>query len=321
MVVALGGNVLLRPEDDGAFERQRRRARDAAAGLGELARDADLLLVHGNGPQVGHAMLRAAAADLPAPPLDAAVAATAGEMGYLLCQALEQEFAARGIARPLAAVVTRVEVDAADPAFLAPSKPVGPFYDADTATRLAAQRGWRMSEDAGRGWRQVVPSPRPRRVCEIDALRALLAAGCAVVAGGGGGVPVSRGPDGEARGIEAVIDKDRTAALLAEELGADLLVILTGVERVVKNFGRRGAQPLPALGLRAALRLQARGQFPSGSMGPKIEAAMDFVASAERPALITSPEALGAALAGDNGTYIVPEALWLRGGPWRLRHC
>jgi carbamate kinase len=216
------------------------------------------------------------------------------------------------------AVVTRVVVDAGDPGFAAPSKPVGPFYDAPAAREVARRRGWHMAEDAGRGWRQVVPSPAPLEILELPALAALLAAGCLVVAGGGGGVPVAEGDGGRWTGVEAVVDKDRTAALLALRLGADLLVILTGVERVVKNFGRKSARPVPALGLRAALRLQARGQFPSGSMGPKIEAAMDFVARAGRPALITSPEGLAAAARGENGTYIVPEDLWLRGGPWGL---
>ncbi len=319
VVAALGGNVLLRPDDGGDFATQRRRAREAARGLCALASRADLLVVHGNGPQVGNALLRAAAAPaLPPPPLDVAVASTAGEIGYLLAEALQAELAAAGRERAVAAMLTRVVVDPGDPAFGAPTKPVGPFYDAATARELAGTRGWQLVEDAGRGWRQVVASPRPQAVVEGDALRALLGAGGIVVAGGGGGVPVARQGNGELGGIEAVIDKDRTAALLARDLGADLLVILTGVDRVIKNFGRRGAQPLPALGLRAALRLHARGQFPSGSMGPKIEAAMDFVAEADRPALITSPEALPAALAGESGTYIVPEALWLRGGPWRL---
>ncbi len=320
-MVALGGNVLLRPEDAGDVEAQRRQARAAAAGLVSLLRDgADLLVVHGNGPQVGNALLRAAAvaATLPPPPLDVAVAATAGEIGYLLAEALDAELRAARIVRPVAAVVTRVVVDARDPSFERPTKPVGPFYDAQTAGAVGRARGWRMAEDAGRGWRQVVPSPPPRAVVELEPLRTLLAAGCVVVAGGGGGVPVAPGEDGALAGVEGVVDKDRTAALLARELGADLLVILTGVERVIKNFGRKSAQPLPALGLRAALRLHARGQFPSGSMGPKIEAAMAFVADAGRPALITSPQQLAAATRGESGTYIVPDAMWLRGGPWGL---
>lgn len=318
-MVALGGNVLLRPDDDGGYATQRRRAREAARGLVQLAGLADLLVVHGNGPQVGNALLRAAAApDLAPPPLDVAVAATAGEIGYLLAEALQAELAAAGRERAVTVMLTRVVVDPGDSAFSAPTKPVGPFYDQATAQNLSRRSGWRMVEDAGRGWRKVVASPRPIAVVESLALRALLGAGGIVVAGGGGGVPVARGGDGGLGGVEAVIDKDRTAALLARDLGAHLLVILTGVDRVIKNFGRRGARPLPALGLRAALRLQARGQFPSGSMGPKIEAAMDFVGEADRPALITSPEALPAALRGESGTYIVPEALWLRGGPWRL---
>jgi carbamate kinase len=320
-VVALGGNVLLRPDDAGDVGAQRLQAAAAAAGLVSLLRDgADLLVVHGNGPQVGNALLRAAAAasTLPPPPLDVAVAATAGEIGYLLAEALDAELAAARMPRPVAAVVTRVVVDAGDPSFARPTKPVGPFYDAETAAAVGRARGWRMAEDAGRGWRQVVPSPPPRQVVEIEALRVLLAAGCVVVAGGGGGVPVAPGEGGVLAGVEGVVDKDRTAALLARELGADLLVILTGVDRVIKNFGRKSAQPLPALGLRAALRLHARGQFPSGSMGPKIEAAMAFVAAAGRPALITSPQGLAAATRGESGTYIVPDAMWLRGGPWGL---
>jgi carbamate kinase len=320
-VVALGGNVLLRPEDGGGIDDQRARARHAADALVSLVRGgAGLLIVHGNGPQVGNALLRAAAAEssLPPPPLDVAVAATAGEIGYLLVEALGEALRAARLDRRVAALLTRVLVDAADPAFAGPTKPVGPFYGEAEARAAASGRGWRMVEDAGRGWRHVVPSPEPRAVVELESLRGLLAGGTIVVAGGGGGVPVAADRRGELHGVEAVVDKDRTAALLARELGADLLVILTGVERVIKNFGRKSARPLPALGLRAALRLQARGQFPSGSMGPKIEAAMGFVAQAGKPALITSPESLAAAAGGENGTYIVPEDLWLRGGPWFL---
>lgn len=317
----MGGNVLLRPDDAGDIAGQRRRAREAAAGLASLvAGGADLLVVHGNGPQVGNALLRGAAASprLPEPPLELAVAATAGEIGYLLAEALDAALRESGVPRPVAALVTRVVIDPKDAGFGEPTKPVGPFYDEPAARAAARERGWKIAEDAGRGWRQVVPSPPPVAVLEIEPLRALLAAGCVVVAGGGGGVPVGPDASGALIGVAAVIDKDRTAALLARELGADLLIILTGVERVIKNFGRKSARPLPALGLRAALRLHARGQFPSGSMGPKIEAAMAFVGDAGRPALITSPEALRAAARGESGTYIVPEDLWLRGGPWRL---
>jgi carbamate kinase len=244
-----------------------------------------------------------------------AVAATAGEIGYLLAEALQRELAARDLGRPVVAVVTRVEVAADDPAMASPQAG-GTFYDAATARELERTRGWRVRETPGAAGGKWWRARSRAQSSKLAGLRALLAAGCAVIAGGGGGVPVTREAGGGWRGVEAVIDKDRSrsaGARAGRRLAGHPHRRRAGDQEL--RPPRRASAAGPRLA--AALRLQAQGQFPAAAW-VKIEAAMDFVTRAERPALITSPEALGAALAGDSGTYIVPEALWLRGGPWRL---
>jgi carbamate kinase len=307
-LIAFGGNALLRPEDRGTIEEQRRRAAEAAGWLVELLRRGHgLVIVHGNGPQVGNALIQMeeAATKIPPAPLDVAVAQTEGSIGYLLEAALRDRLRAEAIEREVATLLSLVVVDGSDPGFAAPSKPIGPFFPRFRAEMLEREMGWTMVEDAGRGFRKVVPSPRPLELLGTAAIRDLLDRGRVVIAAGGGGIPVLRDSDGRLRGVEAVVDKDRTAALLARQLGADLFIILTGVPRVTINFGKRNQRELSLLGLGEARRLLARRQFPAGSMGPKIEAAMDFVAATGKRVLITAVEDLAAALGGASGTYVV----------------
>ena len=248
-----------------------------------------------------------AATKVPPGTLDVAVAQTEGGMGYLLQLALRNTMRRLGSPTEVATLLTLVVVDGDDVGFEEPSKPIGPFFSRYRASILRHQLGWKMVEDAGRGWRKVVASPRPLEVVETELVRHLLARRAIVVAGGGGGVPVVRDDDGTLTGVEAVIDKDRTAALLACDLKADLFVNLTGVPQVMKNFGKKTEAPLPRLTVTQASRLLEKGQFPDGSMGPKIEAAMDFVVETGNRAYITDVDHLRAALRGEAGTRIVPD--------------
>jgi carbamate kinase len=303
-VLAFGGNALL--PDPFQPEGQERRAAELARSVRLLlARAAGLVLVHGNGPQVGMILLRVEGTRerLPPEPLDVLVSETQGSIGYLLSRALRNALRSEEAAVGVTTILTQVEVDPADPAFLRPTKPIGPPYS-DEAAELLRQRGWHMVREVGRGWRRVVPSPRPLSVVELAAIRAAAGPGQVVIAGGGGGVPVCvDGARGHV-GVEAVIDKDRTAALLAQALKAEGFVILTGVARVVEGFG--GARPRPLARVRAAhmRALLAAGEFPPGSMGPKVEAACDYVERSGRPALITDAAHLESALRGEDGTWI-----------------
>jgi carbamate kinase len=307
-VASFGGNALLPRGSRGTAAEQLAAARGACAPLAGRLRDAGrLLVVFGNGPQVGQELLRshAARAEVPPSPLDACVASTQGTMGYVLELALRAEMAAAGVSTPVSSVLTLVRVDAGDPAFGAPDKPVGPFYRAAEAERLRRDRGWAMVEDAG-AWRRVVPSPRPLELVDAAAVAALLAAGHVVVAGGGGGIPVVRRDDGSLAGVEAVVDKDRTAALLARAVGAGELLDLTTVDFVYRGYGTPRAEPLPRLTAAEARDLHAAGEFPPGSMGPKIEAALDFLAGGGRSVLVTALARLAEGLRGEVGTRIVP---------------
>jgi len=308
-VVAFGGNALLEPTDRGTVEEQLRRAGAAAEWLtGLVRRGWSLLIVHGNGPQVGQAMIQMEAAVDKVPPgtLDLAVAETQGSMGYLLDLALRNRFAAEGIDAQPACLLSLVVVDAGDPGFDRPTKPVGPFFSAESARVFQREHGWQMREEGpGQGWRKVVASPRPLKLLGLASVRELLAANRVVVAGGGGGIPVVEGEKG-LEGIEAVIDKDRTASLVARELQADLFLILTNVPRVKKDFGTDHEEELPTLPVDRARELLAEGQFPPGSMGPKVEAAIDFVAATGRRVIITDISHVHQALDGAAGTAIVP---------------
>ena len=307
IVVAFGGNALWPRESRGEPAEQIANARHACAPLVDRVRSgARLLLVFGNGPQVGAELLRnhAARADVAPAPLDVCVAATQGSMGYMHELAVRAELAHAGLAVPVTAVSTLVRVDPADPAFATPDKPVGPFYDADEATRLR-ERGWTIVAQRAGGFRRVVPSPRPIELVDATAITALLDAGHVVLAGGGGGVPVTRTADGALVGVEAVIDKDRTAALLGRVVGARELYDLTAIDYVYRSFGRDDAVALPALTAAEARRLATLGEFPAGSMGPKIDAALDFLATGDR-VLITALPRLADALTGRCGTWITP---------------
>ena len=307
-VVAFGGNALLRPEDLGTVDEQRRRAEEATEWLVELVRRGhDLVVVHGNGPQVGQVLIQMEEAATKVPPgtLDVAVAQTEGGMGFLLETALRNRLAATGDGREVTTVLSLVVVDGDDRGFRKPSKPVGPFFSRWRAETLRRDHGWDMVEDSGRGWRKVVASPRPLEVLGLSGVRELLGRGHVVIAGGGGGIPVVRRGDGSLAGVEAVIDKDFTASCIAQYLAADLFVILTGVPEVRRDFGTPREAPLPELPLAEARALLAAGQFPAGSMGPKIEAAVEFVAATGKTVLITDTEHLSAALAGEGGTRVV----------------
>src|SRR6185295_9536408 len=249
-VVAFGGNALLRPEDTGTTARQLGRAREAVRKLlPVLNRGYELVVVHGNGPQVGNLLIQAeAAADLvPRQSLDFCVAQTEGSIGFLMELAFANELQRAGFRKEVITLVTQVEVDAADPAFSTPTKPIGPFFEKQKALRMMEELGWTMVEDAGRGWRKVVASPRPLAIRGVEVAAALINRGHIVVAAGGGGVPIVVTDEGEIRGCEAVIDKDYSAAMLAASLQADLFVILTGVERVSRDFGTPNERPLPTI--------------------------------------------------------------------------
>ncbi|MGA8807022.1 MAG: carbamate kinase [Thermoanaerobaculia bacterium] len=307
-VVAFGGNALLRPEDRGTQEEQIARAKQAARWLAEIVRHGyKLIVVHGNGPQVGNILVQAEEASTKIPPqsLDVCVAQTEGSMGFLLQQALRNRLDSIGLAGDVATILTEVEVDPVDPAFKRPTKPIGPYFTRYRAESLERDLGWTMREEAGRGWRHVVPSPRPLRILNLETIVHMLDSAAIVIAAGGGGIPVVRGRDGQWRGVEAVIDKDFSSSLLASELRAEMYVVLTGVAKVAIDFEKPTQRTVDKLTVAEAQRYLADGQFPAGSMGPKIEAAIQFVNRSGGQVLITDVEHLRDSLAGREGTVIV----------------
>jgi len=307
-VIAFGGNALLRPEDRGTHEEQVGRAKQAARWLAELVtRGYRLLVVHGNGPQVGNILVQAEEASTKIPPqsLDIAVAQTEGSMGFLLQQAIRNRLESTGSNAQVATVLTEVQVDPNDPAFKRPTKPIGPFFTRYRAEALERDLGWTMREDAGRGWRHVVPSPRPLKILNLELVSHMLGWADVVIAAGGGGIPVVHGRDGQWRGIEAVIDKDYASSLLAVQLKATLYVILTGVAHVSIDFGKATERPVHRMTAAEAEKHLREGQFPAGSMGPKIEAAVQFALGSGGEVLITDVEHLREALEGREGTRIV----------------
>jgi carbamate kinase len=307
-VVAFGGNALVRAGERGSHAEQLRNAGRAAAVLTRLIRKGyELVLVHGNGPQVGLALIRAdaASAKVPPAPLHLCVSETQGSMGFLLETALSNRLRAESIDKPVVTVLTRVVVDESDPAFAEPSKPVGPFFSAERARSLMREQGYRMVEDSGRGWRRVVSSPKPTQVIEIDVIRHLAREGHVVIAGGGGGIPVALDASGRFAGVEAVVDKDYVASLIARAVGARLFVILTEVSHVFLDFGTPRARKLARIDLIDAIDHYRDGQFPRGSMGPKIEATIDYLVNGGSEALITNASSLGRALEHRSGTFVV----------------
>jgi carbamate kinase len=296
VVAGLGGNALLRRGEPAEAELQRRNVEVAARTLAAVAREHELVVTHGNGPQVGLLALQSAAYDGVTPyPFDVLGAESEGMVGYMLEQALENELPDRQVA----ALLTQVVVDPHDPAFGAPAKPIGPVYDEAAAKRLAGERGWTVQAD-GRGWRRVVPSPEPMEIVELRTIATLVRLGVVVICAGGGGIPVVKDDSRSLHGVEAVIDKDLSAALLALELGADALVLLTDVDGIELDYGTPEARPLRE----ATPDELARLELPAGSMGPKAEAAARFVSGGGRLAAITSLERATAALEGRAGTTV-----------------
>lgn len=312
-VIALGGNAILPVGKRGTFEEQLEVTRHSMLQVAALAKAGhEIVMSHGNGPVVGNIVLRNDAGEqlhgIPAMPMFVCGADSQGGLGFMIQQALRNALLTVGIDRAVATVVTQVTVDPADPAFQCPTKPIGPFYDHEQARLLEQENGWTVVQDAGRGWRRVVPSPQPLEVVEWPAIKAMLDAGVLVVAVGGGGIPVVREADGQLRGVDAVIDKDRASDLLGRLVKADTLMIVTQIEKVFVRFGQPDAEALDVLPAARAQALLDAGEFPAGSMGPKIEAALGFLASGGREVIITDPEHLLAAAAGEAGTRIVPGA-------------
>ncbi len=308
-VVAVGGNALTARGQSGTAAQIGANAATAAHSVAQLARAGwRLAVVHGNGPQVGNLAIQQDAArdQVPEQPLSDLCAMTQGQLGSVLVRAVD-DLLGPGTA---VALVTHVVVDPADPAFAHPTKPIGPFLSRDTALALAQQRGFQVGADAGRGWRRVVASPLPVRVVELDAVRALLVAGCVVLAAGGGGVAVANGPDGRLLGVDAVIDKDLTAAMLATSLRATDLYLLTDVDAVMLDFATPQQRPVHTLSVHEAQQHLADGHFAAGSMGPKVTAALDFLRDGGQRVIITSAARLAAAVAGEAGagTSIQPAA-------------
>lgn len=308
-VLAIGGNSLIRDKQHQRVSDQFAVTRETCAHVTELlVRGWNVVVTHGNGPQVGFILRRCelALGELHPVPLDSIGADTQGALGYMIQQQLANEFRRRGLRRLAVSVVTQVLVDADDPAFRNPTKPIGSFMDEATAKLRREQEGWDVKEDAGRGWRRVIASPMPKEILELEAIRDLVRAGYVVVAVGGGGIPVVRRADGELTGTAAVIDKDLASALLAAQLGADIFVISTGVPRVCLDYGKPTQRELERLTLAEARQYLAAGQFPAGSMGPKIDAVARFLEAGGKEALITSPDQLVEAVEGRHGTRIVP---------------
>ncbi|RPJ52252.1 MAG: carbamate kinase [Methanobacteriota archaeon] len=309
VLVALGGNAILKHREKGTKEEQFENVRETCRHLVGLIKDGySIAITHGNGPQVGDILLKNELAKdvLPPMPLDVCGAESQGMIGYMLQQTLACELHGAGIQRPVATVLTQTLVRSDDPAFHSPSKPIGPFYTALEASRLRKESGWTIAHETGRGYRRVVPSPNPIDFIEKEAIHGLCASGVIVIACGGGGIPVVAMEDGLA-GVEAVVDKDLSAALLATLIRADHLLILTDVDQVYADYGRPRATPLSRLTVSAAEKYMEEGEFPPGTMGPKIEAAIRFIRDGGISAVITTPGRARVAMSGEAGTTIIPD--------------
>jgi len=308
-VVAVGGNSLIVDDQHQSIPDQVKAATVTSRYVADMVEAGwTVVLTHGNGPQVGFILRRSGIAKgmVPEVPVDYADADTQGAIGYMFQRALYNEFQRRKLKRKVVTLVTQVLVDPDDPAFLTPTKPIGAYMTEDVAEALAKDLGWTVMEDAGRGWRRVVASPLPQQIIEHDIIEALIDQGYIVIACGGGGIPVLRDAQGELQGLEAVIDKDFASSLLARDLRAEMFVVTTGVEKVAVDFGKPDQRWLERITLAEARKYLAEGQFPKGSMGPKIEAIIAFLEGGGSRALITNPPNLGRALSGAAGTHIVP---------------
>ena len=310
VVIALGGNAILQRGQKGTYEEQMANVMKTAKQIVDIILDGDyeVVITHGNGPQVGALLLHMDAGQathgIPAQPMDVAGAMTQGQIGYMIQQAIRNELKRRGIDRPVATIVTQTIVDKNDPAFQHPSKPVGPFYDEETAKKLAKEKGWVVIEDSGRGWRRVVPSPDPKGHVEAPVIVDLVEKGFIVIASGGGGVPVIE-EEGQLNGIEAVIDKDLAGERLAEEVNADIFMILTDVNGAAINFGKPDERWLGKVTVEELRKYYEEGHFKKGSMGPKVLAAMRFVEWGGERAVIAALDRAVEALEGKTGTQII----------------
>ncbi len=308
-VVAVGGNSLITDEKHRSVPDQYQAAYESMRHIAGMIREGwEVVVTHGNGPQVGFILRRSELSrhELHEVPLDSCGADTQGAIGYMFQKALHNEFKKLGLKKEAATVVTQVLVDKSDPAFQNPSKPIGSFMGEADARVKMEKEGWAMVEDAGRGWRRVVASPQPKQIVERTAIETLIQSGFTVIAVGGGGIPVVENEEGELVGVEAVIDKDYASALLANSIQADLFVISTAVEKVALNYNRPDQKWLDRLTLAEARQYLAEGHFAKGSMGPKIQAIIRFLERGGKQALITNPENIERALAGETGTWIVP---------------
>jgi carbamate kinase len=306
IVIALGGNAILQPRQAGAFDEQLANVQSTTDQIAELvAAGHTVVITHGNGPQVGAILIQQEAGrnQVPAMPLDACGAQSQGLIGYMLQQCLGRSLKRKGIHRPVATIVTQAVVDPADPAFQNPTKPVGPFCPEDWARQRMATTDERWIEDAGRGWRRVVPSPDPKRIVEAPAIAQLVAAGAIVIANGGGGIPVIE-RDGDLVGVEAVIDKDLGAERVAHDVGAQVLMILTDVPRVALNYRTPNQRDLDRVTLNELVAYQEEGHFRAGSMGPKVEACRRFLENGGEEAIIASLHQALEAISGSAGTHI-----------------
>jgi carbamate kinase len=309
-VIALGGNALVREGEKGTLAEQQEHVEESVTAIVRCcAQGLPLIITHGNGPVVGQLLIRneLAKSQVPRMPLHIMDAESQGSVGFLLTRALGNKLRQTGVPRAAVAVVTQVVVDRRDPSFRRPTKPVGVFYSRDEAERLRRENEWVIEEDAGRGYRRRVASPRPLRIPEAEVIGRLAAAGVITVAAGGGGVPVFERPDGGLEGIDAVVDKDRASAVLGRQAGAERLIILTSVDAVYTGFGTPAERPLRRTRLSEVQALLAAGEFPPGSMGPKIEATIEFLAQGGREVRIGLPEEMEELLGGQRGTLVVSD--------------
>jgi len=310
-VVAIGGNSLIKDKQHQTVEDQYRAAGETCHHIADMIEQGwDVAIGHGNGPQVGFILRRseiaAKVAGMHEVPLDVCGSDSQGAIGYALQQNLVNEFKQRGMQRRAATVITQVLVDTNDPAFENPAKPIGGFMEEDEAKERAAKEGWTVVDDAGRGWRRVVPSPLPEEIVELEAVRELLNAGIVTITVGGGGIPVIRNEDGNIQGVAAVIDKDYASSLLARSIGANLLLISTAVEQVYLNFNTPDQKAIDVMTMGEAKQYMEEGHFAKGSMLPKIQAIIWFLEAGGQEAIITNPENVARALRGETGTRIVP---------------
>lgn len=308
VVLAIGGNSIIKDKDHIALSSQYEAIQETSKYIADLIGDGlKLVITHGNGPQVGFIYRRGELAqhELPLIPLDICGADTQGAIGYMIQMALLNEFRERGIEKKVTAVVTKTVVDRDDPSFQKPTKPIGSFMSEQEALAHKAEKGWQVMEDAGRGFRRVVPSPLPKEIIDLDVIRLLVESSYIAIAAGGGGIPVIRNEKGDLEGVEAVVDKDLSSSLLARNIGADTLIISTAVDAVYLNFGEENQQPIGRATLPEIKHYLKEGHFKPGSMKPKIEAIIEFLEGGGQKAIITSPENLSKAVRGESGTTIL----------------